>query len=217
MSIRFGPIRFAVVIAWLILLFGCGKGSGEYSPDRTSSPTGPSSLVVPSVVTDSTAGLAEKGPRDGAEKSSRDVMVNMMDACDPETFNAALGAGTCLRAGGVTFEHFIAQLRRFGFIGAWHFAPPKVNARVGQRFLVTNHGGEVHTFTEVEEFGGGIVAMLNDLAHVPKVAPECTTLDPDDFVAPGATYREDIEEEGVEHYQCCIHPWMRLEARVSEK
>jgi hypothetical protein len=60
------------------------------------------------------------------------------------------------------------------------------------------------------------VASLNELAHVPNVAPECLVLEADDFVAPGQTYREDIEEEGVEKYQCCIHPWMRLEARISE-
>jgi hypothetical protein len=36
-------------------------------------------------------------------------------------------------------------------------------------------------------------------------------------VAPGATYVEGIEEAGVEKYQCCIHPWMRLEAHVSDK
>ena len=42
-----------------------------------------------------------------------------------------------------------------------------------------------------------------------------------DFIAPGATFREEDEEEGEEagsvKYQCCIHPWMRLEARVLDK
>ena len=59
-----------------------------------------------------------------------------------------------------------------------------------------NRGGEKHTFTEVAEFGGGIVPLLNDLAHVPDVAPECRpdVLEADDFVAPGGTYRETVDQ-----------------------
>jgi plastocyanin len=141
----------------------------------------------------------------------------MLDACDPETFNAALGPGTCLRSGGVQFSQFIAVLTRLGFIGPWHFAPMNSNVQVGQEFLAVNKGGEVHTFTEVDAFGGGIVPSLNELAHVPDVAPECAALDPDDFVAPGASYREEVEHTGTLKFQCCIHPWMRLEAQASSR
>ena len=144
------------------------------------------------------------------------MIVNVTDTCDPDTFNAVIGPGTCVRAGGMKFDDFIAQLTRLGFVGPWRFAPTTVNAQTGQSFMATNRGGEVHTFTEVEEFGGGIVPNLNALAHTPTVAPECLALDPDDFIAPGQTYEEDIEEVGSEKYQCCIHPWMRLTAHVSE-
>jgi hypothetical protein len=145
-----------------------------------------------------------------------------MDACDPETFNApppaGAGPGTCERNGGVTFQNFIEQLMRFGSIGAWHMAPPNSNLLVGQHFLAVNHGGETHTFTEVEEFGGGIVPALNNLAQTPVEAPECKALEDDDFIKPGATYQSDTEEEsGNEKYQCCIHPWMRLTAHIREK
>ena len=75
--------------------------------------------------------------------------------------------------------------------------------------------GETHTFTEVDEFGGGIVPELNERMHLSTVAPECRALEPDDFVAPGQTYREDIEETGHEKYQCCVRPWMRLEANIT--
>src|SRR5262245_20994904 len=37
-------------------------------------------------------------------------LVNVMDACDPTTFNAVLGPGGCTRNGGITFTDFIAQL-----------------------------------------------------------------------------------------------------------
>ena len=67
-------------------------------------------------------------------------------------------------------------------------------------------------------FGGGIVPALNTLAHTPVEAPECQALESYDFIAPGATYQSDTEEEqGDEKYQCCIHPWMRLTAHVREK
>jgi len=148
---------------------------------------------------------------------STNVVIQMLDNCDPDTFNARIGPGTCVRSGGLTFDNFIAQLTRLGFVGSWHFSRPVTNARVGQTLLVTNRGGEVHTFTEVEEFGGGIVANLNALAGVPNVAPECLNVAPGDFVAPGDTFTETEDEEGDEKYQCCIHPWMRLDLHVTEK
>jgi hypothetical protein len=146
----------------------------------------------------------------------RDVIVNIHDACDPDTFNEEIGPGACMRNGGMTFQQFIAQLTRLTFVGPWHFATNNANARPGQSFLVTNRGGETHTFTEVEEFGGGIVPQLNQLARLPNVAPECLNLAPGDFIAAGGTFTEDIEEEGEEKYQCCIHPWMRLTVNVRE-
>jgi hypothetical protein len=78
--------------------------------------------------------------------------VQMMDACDPQSFNAAIGPGTCIRQGGVDFAKFLTLLGQHHKVGAWNFAPPTLNARVGQELLAVNHGGEVHTFTEVEEF-----------------------------------------------------------------
>jgi plastocyanin len=140
-------------------------------------------------------------------------LINMMDACDPETF-AEIG---CLRTGGgVTLDHFLAKLGKKGVVGAWHFAPPNLNARVGQTLRAANGGGEVHTFTEVEEFGGGIVPLLNDLSGNPEPAPECLALAPEDFVPPGATYEDEVEEAGSERYQCCIHPWMRTTVAARE-
>ena len=149
-----------------------------------------------------------------AARGRQDVLVNMHDACDPDTFDAAVGPGTCTRSGGVQFSQFIAELTRNGFAGAWHFAPPTAKVEVGQSFVAVNRGGEVHTFTEVDQFGGGIVPVLNQLAHVPVVAPECTALESDDFVAPGGTYHETVDHGGDLKFQCCIHPWMRLEARA---
>jgi hypothetical protein len=199
------PLRVLALLATIGLMIGC---------DRSSVPNGPTTPVGPS-------GIANVATPSGAAAGTwtvqgrQDVLVNMVDACDPDTFNAVLGAGACVRSGGVQFDQFIAELTRLGFVGPWHFAPNNANVQVGQSFVALNKGGEVHTFTEVDEFGGGIVPVLNNLAHVPNVAPECAALDSDDFVAPGTTYREDIDHAGTLKFQCCIHPWMRLEARAS--
>jgi plastocyanin len=198
-------LRSSILVVIAVSVVGCGRGPAA-SSDRAA-PLSPSPVAAVTSTGSSAPTAAVQG--------RQDVLVNMHDACDPATFNAALGPGTCLRAGGVQFNQFIAELTRLGSVGAWHFAPPNANVQVGQSFAVSNRGGEVHTFTEVAQFGGGIVPRLNELAHVPTVAPECAALDPDDFVAPGTTYREDVEHAGTLKFQCCIHPWMRLEANAS--
>ena len=139
-------------------------------------------------------------------------LVTIMDACDPASFGAQ--NVSCIRSGGITFEQFLDLLGKHQTVGAWHFSPGTVNARVGQTLLAVNRGGEEHTFTEVEEFGGGIVPPLNDLSGNPVPAPECLGLAPDDFIAPGGSYTDEVEEAGTEHYQCCIHPWMRVDVNA---
>ena len=71
-------------------------------------------------------------------------------------------------------------------------------------------GGEEHTFTEVAEFGGGVVPPLN--SGVP-TRPECLALAPTDFIASGAQTTHTFEAGETAKYQCCIHPWMRAESR----
>jgi plastocyanin len=174
-------------------------------------------LLVATTFTGLLAGCSDSGPLDrlaptapSAERTSeRERRIEIHDACDPMTFNAVLGAGGCERSGGVKFGQFIEQVTEKGAAPAWFFAPSNVEARVGQTLLAINRGGEVHTFTEVEEFGGGIIPMLNQLSHNTEVAPECLALQPSDFIPAGGTFRDDVEEVGTEHYQCCIHPWMR--------
>jgi plastocyanin len=139
----------------------------------------------------------------------------MMDACDPTTFAAATGdPNACLRNGGMTFQEFIAQLQKHQQVGAWHFAPPRLNVSEGTTLTAINRGGEVHTFTAVAQFGGGIVPLLDTLSGNPTPAPECLALAPGDMVAPGGTFTTTESEAGVENYQCCIHPWMRTIVHV---
>jgi len=178
--------------------------------ENRSQPVSPSTLEdAPAAVVAGPAHLALNGP-------SQHV-VTLFDACDPETFNAALGEGACMRSGGVRFDTFLELLGLHHSIGGWHFAPSNVTMKVGELLVATNRGGEMHTFTEVEEFGGGVVDQLNQLTGLTEVAPECAALASGGRIAPGASSSEEEEEAGVEKYQCCIHPWMRAEVRIAEK
>jgi hypothetical protein len=135
-------------------------------------------------------------------------VVSIFDACDPTTFGQA--GVSCTRSGGVTFEQFLAQITPTHTPGGWHFAPSELNIKVGEGFFALNRGGEMHTFTEVEHFGGGIIPPLNAASGNLVEAEECKHLAPSDFLLPGQTSDLDIaDDEGTELYQCCIHPWMR--------
>jgi hypothetical protein len=174
----------ATLAGLAVALLGCGEANRPTEPSAEKSALAATSLPV--------------------------RRVSMMDACDPTSFNAAIAPGTCVsRRGGVTFTQFIAQLTRNEQAGAWHNAPPNMTARPGQTLLAVNRGGEVHTFTQVAAFGGGVVGLLNQLSGNPNIAPECTRLDADDFVPPGGTYEEEVGSAATQLFQCCIHPWMR--------
>ena len=177
-----------------------------------------SALLAATTVTALLAACSDAGTLGGPEPTAPPVAraddgtrrIEILDACDPTSFNAAIGAGTCTRPGGLSFTAFIDQLTAKGEVGAWRFAPGNnVEARVGQTLIAINRGGEVHTFTEVEEFGGGVVPLLHVLSNNTEVAPECLALGPSDFIPPGGTASDEVEEPGTERYQCCIHPWMR--------
>ena len=63
--------------------------------------------------------------------------------------------------------------------------------------------------------GIAMTAAVSDVAGTPTEAPECQALATNQFLQPGTSFTTDAEEDvGVEHYQCCIHPWMRTEVTV---
>jgi hypothetical protein len=146
--------------------------------------------------------------------------VLMLDRCEPESFNAVLGEGTCVGNGNVTFDAFIATLQQRGEHPQWRFIPRQTIALEGGTVVAKNIGGEAHTFTEVAAFGGGFVEELNDLSRNPVPAPECALTLPDGGLAPtpgalatlagaGETVVAPAGSRGVHRFICCIHPWMR--------
>jgi plastocyanin len=143
--------------------------------------------------------------------ANRTRAVALRDACDPATFDAATGPRSCVRKGnGMPFQTFIAVLTHNQSVGAWKIDPDQLEAGPGTMIVATNLGGETHTFTRVAAFGGGIVPILNTLSGNPMPAPECSPATIQ-FLAPGASVEATVANDGTELYQCCIHPWMRME------
>jgi plastocyanin len=159
--------------------------------------------------------LAMPGAVAGAKGGPSVRQVQALDACDPTTFNAAAGPGTCTRNGGLSFAHFIGQLQKHGRAAAWRFSPEQLKVSSGGSLQVTNRGGEAHTFTPVANFGGGCVPPLNAVLGLTPV-PECSDqgLFNSTFIAQGATLDVTGLQPGVHLYECLIHPWMHATVTV---
>ena len=80
------------------------------------------------------------------------------------------------------FDDFIAELKRKGEVGAWHFAPATTTAPLSQTLIAINRGGEVHTFTHVEAFGGIIPDLMTTGTTLPphrlETGPSAVRLSP---------------------------------------
>jgi hypothetical protein len=156
------------------------------------------------------------------------LVVRIQGPCDPATFNAAVGPGTCVGDGTITFPHFIAELTSAHKVGAWHFDPAAGTLDPGTVLSLDNRSGETHTFTKVKEFGGGFIGLLNGLSGNPVPAPECATATIGGLIpkppSPSNIFVEAGETETgptagtsimpsgtTTKFQCCIHPWMRTE------
>lgn len=140
--------------------------------------------------------------------------ILLLDECDPESFNAVIGAGTCVnRNGGITFNVFIKLLEKHQTVPSWKFSPAVIHVSKEVTLPIVNIGGETHTFTEVAQFGGGIVPELNALSGNPVPAPECLALSFTDFIPAGGQATHTFEPGEHDKYMCCIHPWMRAETR----
>ena len=141
--------------------------------------------------------------------------VQVLDDCEAASFNAAIGPGTCVKDGGVTFAEFIDQLVTQGRAPAWRFSPEQLKLSVGGTLSAASRGGEFHTLTEVAAFGGGCVAELNAILGLTPV-PECAI--PGIFgttgIAPGDTLETEALAAGTHRFMCLIHPWMKTTATV---
>jgi plastocyanin len=145
-------------------------------------------------------------PSGALAKDTRTVFV--VDRCEPDSFDAAIEPGTCVRNGGVTFEKFARRLNPAdGGHNAWRFSPDHFTLRAGQTIVADNTGGETHTFTEVADFGAGFVPLLN--AALPPGTPPAQPVGDLGFVGAGQRIELDALPAGTHRFECLIHPWMR--------
>jgi hypothetical protein len=103
----------------------------------------------------------------GVATASDTQEVLLEDDCDPITFNAAGQAlfeqNLCEEGfdGSVTYGDFLDAMVLVGGHSAWRFNPNHATISQGESIKAINTGGEGHSFTEVEDFGGGIIPQIN--------------------------------------------------------
>jgi len=148
------------------------------------------------------------------------VQVVALDECDPATFNAALGPDFCRN---VTLGASTKLVDLFAKAAAgtpdpgWDFEPDVVEIKQGTPLSVVDQGGEPHTFTEVSKFGGGFIPELNAPGEF--TVAECSGGFSNLAVArtrilQGSEVKVGELSKGKHRFQCCIHPWMRVEVDV---
>jgi len=150
---------------------------------------------------------------------SRTTQIVALDECDPATFNAALGDGFChnVTLGAfTTLNDLFAQAAAGTPDPGWDFEPDRVEIKEGTPLSVVDQGGEPHTFTEVAKFGGGFIDGLN---AGEATVPECSGGFKNLAVArtrilQGSEIKLPELSKGKHLFQCCIHPWMRVEVDV---
>lgn len=157
----------------------------------------------------------------GAGAVQGDKKIRMYDDCEPVSFNTVVGPGTCIGNGRTTFDAFIAELAATQDVKTWRNQPTQMHLNIGRPTFIENRGGEVHTFTRVANFGGGLVPDLNDLMGLTDLAPECFNFGTLVFIPAGASEEgptagtSDLPV-GLSNFQCCIHPWMRTVIEVAD-
>jgi len=158
--------------------------------------------------------------------SSGLAQVVALDECDPTTFNAptAGGADFCKNVAlanfgfATTLSDLVASAQNGTPDPGWDFEPDQLTIRQGTILSVVNEGGEPHTFTEVKQYGGGFLPALNPGGNASTV-PECSGGFKNIAVARTRVIqgsRLDVVglSKGRHFFECCIHPWMRIEVDV---
>ena len=156
------------------------------------------------------------------DKPARIAPIVALDECDPSSFNAVLGPDFCKNVSiGIlgyttTFQDLFAKAAAGTPDPGWDFEPDTLKVKEGTTLVVTDQGGEPHTFTEVKKFGGGFIDGLN---AGEQTVPECSGGFSNVAVAKtriiqGSQMQVTNLSKGEHHFECCIHPWMRMTVEV---
>jgi len=146
--------------------------------------------------------------------------VVALDECDPKTFNEALGPDFCRNIAlgyTTTLSELFSEAQSGHPDKKWDFEPDTVHIKQGTVMSVIDQGGEPHTFTEVQQFGGGFIPQLNGPGE--QTIPECAGGFGKVAVArtrmlQGSQLQVTGLAPGEHLFQCCIHPWMRVKVEV---
>ena len=149
--------------------------------------------------------------------------MTLLDDCDPRIgagWNTPTDSSQCIREEGsvsrAEFTMFLTSpltIPPGAFVighPAWRIAPTYLKPEPDERLTVRNGGGRGHTFTEVANYGGGFIPVLN-IGMTP--APECAAAT-GAVIAPGGRIEITGLALGNHKFQCCIHPWMRALVKV---
>src|SRR5438874_3814782 len=168
------------------------------------------------------AGVTEAFAQGNRGDSPGLAQIVALDECDPTTFNAALGPDFCknVALAPLGFATTLADLFAKAAAGTpdanWDFEPDVLHIKKGTVLVVADEGGEPHTFTEVEHFGGGFIPGLN---HGEATVPECAGGFGNVAVAKtrilqGSELHFTNLSKGTHLFECCLHPWMRVKVDV---
>src|SRR3954447_46661 len=141
-------------------------------------------FITTAIAVAALAGLAIPASAD-AKNGGHVRKVRMQDRCDPASFNATFGPGTCVEHNGelITVDEFFAALNPVSHRGSpkWNMHPDMIDIKMGDSLTVSVRGGEFHTFTEVPDFGpegviAGCIPPLNGLLGLTGPMPaDCAT------------------------------------------
>ena len=154
--------------------------------------------------------------QDGALRLSLDNgdpgrRIFLRDRCGGESWAAF---GGCLIAGTVERPDWLARAQETGSHPLWANSPRVTTLETGTTLEVVNVGGRAHSFTRVATFGGGILPILNTRDDTRIPAPECLR-GIVNIRGGGGSVLHTFTGVGEQHYQCCLHPWMRTTVNVT--
>ena len=184
------------ILAGFLVLAGATLALAQAKPHTMYMPPSPSEQTPPGV-----------------------AQVVALDECDPTTFNAALGPDFCKNVAlgaSTTLSTLFAEAAAGTPDPNWDFEPDGMNIKEGTTLIVSDEGGEPHTFTEVQQFGGGFVTGLNDGQQT---IPECAggfsrVAVAKTRILQGSQLQLPNLSKGDHLFECCIHPWMRVKIHV---
>jgi plastocyanin len=154
----------------------------------------------------------QRTPSLAVENGDPGRRIFLRDHCVGDSW---LPFGGCLIDGSVERPDWLARVQETGSHPLWRNSPIATAVETGMTLEVVNVGGRGHTFTRVENFGGGRILALNTRDDTRIPAPECLRAVVN-IGGAGGSVEHTFTGVGEQRYQCCFHPWMRTTVQVTD-